>query len=362
MVSNSPLAHGLIVLVLLYLHMVFSALHHSIFVRRSSAGTIVLIVYVDDSIISGDDSMGIANLKCYLGTHFQTKDLASLRYFLGIEVTRSSQGISLSQRKYVLDLLSETGLLGSRPADTPMDSFVKLNSDQGVEFGDIGRYRRLVGNLIYLTVTRPDITYAVGVVSQFMHAPHQPHFEAVCCILRYLKGTSGRDLLYKLSHTLSVTGFSNADWAGCCFDKWSTSGYCTFVGGNLVTWLSKKQTVVARFSAKAEYCAMAHTASEMLWVRSLLSDFGLTAPTPMDMYCDNQATIFIANNPVFHERTKHIEVDCHFIRDLLLRRELATPYIHSDDQLSDILTKPLARALFQRLSSKLGMFDIYAPT
>ncbi|GMP56109.1 hypothetical protein CsSME_00020702 [Camellia sinensis var. sinensis] len=231
-------------------------------------------------------------------------------------------GLFLSQRKYVLDLLTETGLLGTRPSDTPMDSSVKLAGDTGDFFPDIGRYRRLVGKLIYLTVTHPDITYAVGVVSQFMHAPRQPHFVAVCRILQYLKRAPGR---------------GDADWAGNTTDRRSTSGYCTFVGGNLVTWRSKKQTVVARSSAEAEYRAMAHTVSEMLW-----------------------AAIFIANNPVFHERTKHIEVDCHFIRDLLLRKQLVTPYVRSEDQLGDILTKPLARPSFLRLSAKLGMYESWS--
>jgi hypothetical protein len=149
---------------------------HSVFVRHSSNGTIVLIVYVDDIIISGSDSTGIADLKTYLNKHFHTKDLGALRYFLGIEVAHSSQGIFLSQRKYVLDLLSKTGLLGARPTDTPMDSTVKLDDEHGELFSDVGQYRRLVGKLIYLTVTRPDITYAVGVVSQYMHAPRQPHY------------------------------------------------------------------------------------------------------------------------------------------------------------------------------------------
>jgi hypothetical protein len=188
-----------------------STSNHSVFIRHSSNGTIVLIVYVDDIIISGSDSTDIADLKTYLSKHFHTKDLGALRYFLGIEVARSSQGIFLSQRKYILDLLSETGLLGARPADTPMDSTVKLDGEHGELFSDVGQYRRLVWKLIYLTVTRPDITFVVGVVSQYMHAPRQPHYEAIYRILRYLKGAPGRGLLYKPSASLSVTGFSDAD-------------------------------------------------------------------------------------------------------------------------------------------------------
>uniref|UniRef100_A0A2N9EWV2 Integrase catalytic domain-containing protein n=1 Tax=Fagus sylvatica TaxID=28930 RepID=A0A2N9EWV2_FAGSY len=249
-----------------------STYDHSVFVRHSSTCIVVLIVYVDNIIISGSDST----------------------------VARSSQGLYLSQRKYFLDLLSETGLLGARPANTPMDSIVKIDGEQGELFSDVRRYRRLVGKLIYLTVTCFDITYVV---------------------------------LVMLIGLVVV----------------------------LVTWRSKKQNVVARSSAEAEYRAMAHIASEMLWVHSLLCDLGIDVPTPMQMFCDNQAAIFIANNPVFHERTKHIEVDYHFIRDLLTQKQIAIPYVRSDDQLDDILTKPLARAFFQRMSFKLGMFDMYAP-
>ena len=334
---------------------------HSIFVHHSSNGTIVLIVYVDDIIISGSDSTSIADLKTYLGKHFHTKDLGALRYFLGIEVARSSQGIFLSQRKYVLDLLSETGLLGARPVDTPMDSTVKLDGEHGELFSDVGRYCRLVGKLIYLTITRPDITYAVGVVSQYMQAPHQPHYQAIYRILRYLKGAPGRGLLYKPSASLSVTGFSDADWAGNVLISGPLLAIVPLLVVILLPGTVKKYNVVARSSAEAEYRAMAHTASEILWVCSLLRDLGIDVPTSMQMFCDNQAAIFIANNPIFHERTKHIEVDCHFIRDLLMRQQIVTPYVHSDDQLGDILMKPLARASFQRMSFKLGMFDIYAP-
>lgn len=179
--------------------------------------------------------------------------------------------------------------------------------------------------------------------------------------MHYLKGATGRGPLYKPSPTLYVTGFCNDDWAGSHSDRRSTSDYCTFAGGNLVTWRSKKQTVVACSSAKAKYRAMAHTNSKMLWVQSLLSDLGVVIPIPMQMCCDNQAAIFIANNPMFHERTKHSDVHCHFIQDLLMKKPIVTPFVQLVDQLDDILTKSLARVSFQRLSSKLDMFDVYAP-
>ena len=226
-------------------------------------------------MITGDDTLGINNLKKYLQTHFQTKDLGSLKYFLGIEVNKSKKGIYLSQRKYVLDMLSEAGMLGCRSNDSPMDVNLKLLPDQGELLEDVGRYRRLVGKLNYLTVTRPDISFAVSVVSQFLSAPMTTHLEAILRILRYLKKAPGRGLLYSDQRHTRIAGFSDADWAGCPFDRRSTTGYCVFLGGNLVSWKSKKQTVVSRSSAESEYRAMANVTLEMVWIRDLLTEIGL---------------------------------------------------------------------------------------
>ena len=147
-----------------------------------------------------------------------------------------------------------------------------------------------------------------------MHSPRTPHLEAINRILRYIKGSPGKGIWMKNNNSNEVCGYSDADWAGS-FDRKSTTGFCTFVGGNLVTWKSKKQNVVARSSAEAEYRAMASTASELTWVRQVLADLNITNHEPIKMFCDNQAARHIASNPVFHERTKHIGVDCHFIRE-----------------------------------------------
>ena len=225
---------------------------------------IILAVYVDNIVIAGSDSEDIELLKSYLNKHFHMKDLGLLLYFLGIEVARFKEGVCLSQRKYVLDLLDEIGLKGSKPVDTPMDSNVKFSKTEGEDFKDAERYRRLVGKLIYLTVTRPDIIFSVGVVNQFMQNPKLSHWEAVCRILRYLKGSPGKGLVLKPTNNLDIIGYSDANWAGDNLDRRSVSGFYVFVGGNLVSWKSKKQSVVARSSAEAEYRAMAHTTCELL--------------------------------------------------------------------------------------------------
>jgi hypothetical protein len=206
-----------------------------------------------------------------LGEAFEVKDLGRLKYFLDIEVARSKKGIALSQRKYILDLLSDMGMMGCRAASTPIDQNHRVVAQCG-EPVDKETYQKLVGRLLYLCHTRPDIAYSMSVVSRYMHDPRSGHMEAVHRILRYLKGTPGKGLMFKSNRHLDVDGYSDADWANCLDDRRSTSGYCVFVGGNLVSWRSKKQSVVSRSTAEAEYRAMSQGLSEMLWVRNLLSE------------------------------------------------------------------------------------------
>lgn len=246
-----------------------------------------------------------------------------------------------------------------------MDSSTRLSGESSTNdppLEDQGIYRRLVGKLIYLTVTRPDIAFAVSVVSQHMQTPLQTHLQAVRQILRYLKKAPGQGLVYRASSTTpSLIAFADADFAGSVDDRRSTSGYCTFFGGNLITWRSKKQTVVARSTAEAEYRPMAHAVAELKWLQALLKDLEVSLSSSPSLFCDNKAAIAIAENPVFHERTKHIEVDCHFIRSHVLNKDITLHHISSEEQIADILTKPLSRPVFFRLLLKLGMRDLYAP-
>uniref|UniRef100_A0A2N9G528 F-box domain-containing protein n=1 Tax=Fagus sylvatica TaxID=28930 RepID=A0A2N9G528_FAGSY len=335
---------------------------HTLFLKHSNEGKVTaLIVYVDDIVVTGNDIMEMGKLKTYLAKEFEIKDLGTLRYFLGIEVARSKEGIFVSQRKYVLDLLVETGMLACKPIDTPIEQNHRLGEDVDDTPVDRERYQKLVGKLIYLSHTRPDIAFAVSVVSQFMHAPCEKHMEAVYRILRYLKSAPGKGLmLYKNGH-LEVEGYTDADWAGSITDRRSTSGYCTFVGGNLVTWRSKKQSVVARSSAEAEFRAMAHGICEMLWLKAMLKELGVHSKDPMKLYCDNKAAISIAHNPVQHDRTKHVEVDRHFIKEKLTEGLICTPFVRTENQLADILTKGVSNKIFNSALDKLGIRDIYAP-
>ena len=221
---------------------------------------------------------------------------------------------------------------------------------------------RSVGKLIYLSHTRPDIAYAVSVVSQFMHAPTEEHMEAVMRIIRYLKGAPGRGLKFRRSGHLKIEGYTDADWAGSITDRKSTAGYFTFVGGNLVTWRSKKQNVVALSSAEAEFRGMTKGICELLWLRKLLLELGFEQEGEMILFCDNKAAIDISHNPVQHDRTKHIEIDRHFIKEKLDSKIIALPFVRSEEQLADMLTKAVSNKTFNESVVKLGMEDIYVPT
>jgi len=249
-----------------------------------------------------------------------------------------------------------------KPADTPIDPNLKLgNIKEGVPV-DKAQYQRLVGRLIYLSHTRPDIAFAVSMVSQFMHCPFEEHLEATHRILRYLKSCPGKGLLFKKGSCKTVEAFTDSDYAGSDVDRRSTSGYCTYVWGNLVTWRSKKQSVVARSSAEAEYRSMANGVCELLWIKRVLGELKLEINLPMKLFCDNKAAISIAHNPVQHDRTKHIEVDRHFIKENLEAGIICIPFITTKEQTADILTKGLFRQVFEKMIDKLGMYDIHAPT
>ena len=319
------------------------------------------IVYVDDIIVTGDDIIEIKSLKEVLAREFEIKDVGNLRYFLGMEVARSKEGISVTQRKYILDLLKETGMLGCKPAKTPMESMAKLDIGKESNPVDKGRYQRLVGKLIYLSHTRPDIGFSVSIISQSMNNPKEEHLEAVYHILRYLKSTPGKRLMFKKIANRGVKVYTDADWAGSILDRRSTSGYCSFVWGNLVTWRSKKQSVVSRSSADAEFKAMAHGFCEGIWLKRLLQELQINITEPVLVLCDNQSAISIAKNPVHHDRTKHVEIDRHFIKEKLEEGVFKLIYTPTSNQVADILTKTLSRRIFDELSYKLALNNIFNP-
>ena len=321
-----------------------------------------MLVYVDDLIISGNDSSALQTFKSYLSHCFHMKDLGPLKYFLGIEVARSSAGLFLCQRKYTLDIISEIGLLGAKLVGFPMEQNHKLGLAYGIMLSDPEPFRRLVGRLIYLAVTRPDIAYSVHILSQFMQEPRTDHWDAALRVVRYLKGTPGQGILLRSDSDLSLQGWCDSDWAACPITRKSVTGWLVFLGHSPISWKTKKQNTVSRSSAEAEYRSMAAITCELKWLKGLLLSLGVHHPKAIRLFCDSQSALHIAKNPVFHERTKHIEVDCHFVRDAITSGLIHPSYVPTHTQLADIFTKPLGKQQFTFLLDKLGIFNPYAPT
>jgi len=237
-----------------------------------------------------------------------------------------------------------------------------LALDDSAILDNPGAYRRLIGRLIYLTITRPDICYSVHILSQFMHQPRHGHWAAAIRVLRYLKSAPGQGIFLPSKSDLQLHVYCDSDWAGCPVTRRSLTGYFITLGCSPISWKTKKQTTVSRSSAEAEYRSMATTACEIIWLRTLLHDLMVPISSSAQLYCDNHAAIHIAANPVHHERTKHIEIDCHFIQDCIKLRSIATAHISSKLQLADLFTKALGSHQLSFLVGKLGIRNLHAPT
>ncbi|KAG7546558.1 Retrotransposon gag domain [Arabidopsis suecica] len=334
---------------------------HTLFTKYVDGVFLGVLVYVDDILIVSNSDAAVAGFIEELKMFFKLRDLGTAKYFLGLEIARTDEGISICQRKYILELLSLTGFLGSKPSAAPMDPSVKLRKDVGVPVSDPSAYRKLVGKLMYLQLTRPDIAFAVNTLCQFSHDPRDIHLTAVHKVLRYLKGTAGQGLFYPVDDTFDLRGYTDADWGTCKNNRRSVTGYCMFIGNSLVSWRSQKQDSVSMSSAESEFRAMSSGTKEMIWLSRLLNDFKVPFKPPAYLYCDNTAAIHIANNSVFHERTKHVELDCYKTREQIDSGFLKTMYVKTEEQLADPLTKALYPAPFRELIAKMGVCNIYAP-
>ncbi|CAJ2674628.1 unnamed protein product [Trifolium pratense] len=333
----------------------------TLFIKKSATTFTALLIYVDDIVLTGDSMDEINLVKTHLHAAFGIKDLGVLKFFLGLEVAHSTKGISLSQRQYCLDLLAETGDLGCKPSSIPMDPGHKLHHDDSAPHTDITGYRTLVGKLLYLTNTRPDIAFPVQQLCQFLDCPTSLHYKAAHKVLRYLKGCPGTGLFFPRTSSLNLVGFTDADWGGCIDTRRSITGYCFFIGSSLICWKAKKQQTISRSSSEAEYRALASGTCELQWLTYLLRDLRVNLVQQPTLYCDSQSALHIASNPVFHERTKHLDIDCHVVRDRLKAGLMCLSPISGYDQLADIFTKALHPANFHRLLAKLGLLDIYRP-
>ncbi|KAK9055092.1 hypothetical protein SSX86_026172 [Deinandra increscens subsp. villosa] len=346
---------------LLELGFVQSRCDHSLYIYKDRNIFIAILIYVDDVIIVGNNSSMIQEIKTNLDKKFSIKDLGILKYFLGIEVARTADGLVLSQRKYILDILVDSGMEGCKPSSFPMEQNLKLGLDESEPRVDANSYRRLIGRLLYLQATRPDVAYSVNVLSQFVADPRRNHLNAANRILRYLKSTPGLGILLPKGGGTDLVAYSDSDWLGCPTTRRSRTGYLLLLGGAPISWKTKKQSVVSRSSAEAEYRAMATTVSEILWMRWLLQSLGVIQNKATPLHCDNEAARHIANNPVFHERTKHVEMDCYFVRERVESQEIQPIRINTKLQIADLFTKGLGAQQLHHLLDKLGTRNLHAP-
>ncbi|KAK9673423.1 hypothetical protein RND81_12G166900 [Saponaria officinalis] len=251
---------------------------------------------------------------------------------------------------------------GAKPVDFPMEQRHKLALAEGHELRDVSKYRRLIGRLNYLTITRPELVYYVHILSQFLQAPKTEHWDAALRVVKYVKGSIDRGIVIEKGRGLELTGYSDSDWGSCPTTRRSLTGYFVSLGGSPISWKTKKQVTVSRCTAEAEYRAMAALTSELIWLKTFLTSLGVHHTRPIQLYCDNQAALHIAKNPVFHDRTKHIEIDCHFVRQHLVEGTIATSFVRTTMQLADIFTKALGKDQFRHILGKLGSWDPGLPT
>ncbi|GKE50333.1 retrovirus-related pol polyprotein from transposon TNT 1-94, partial [Tanacetum coccineum] len=300
-----------------------------VFIRESCI--MYLLVYVDDLILTGNRDHIMVSFISRLHHEFAIKDLGELNYFLGLEATRTSEGLFLSQSKYAHDILKRADLLDAKPVHTPLAAN-EILSTHGDKYTDPTSYRSLVGALQYLTITRPDISYAVNQVSTLAYG-----------------------LMFSKPSRTTILGYSDADWARCIETRRSTYGYSIFLGNNLVSWSAKKQPTISRSSCESEYRAMANTAAEIVWLTHLLRELHALPPDRPTLLCDNRSALFLSQNPVAHKRAKHIDLDYHFIRELVLSGKLYTRFVPTKLQVADIFTKSLPRPQFEFFRAKLRL-------
>ncbi|CAM8972042.1 unnamed protein product [Rhodiola kirilowii] len=328
---------------------------YSLFTLTRNGHFLVLLVYVDDVIITGTSESLISEVKQFIHLKFQIKDLGPLKFFLGLEVARSADGIYLNQRKYAIELLAEHNMTDCKPCKTPLELKHKLSLSTEPLLADPLPYRRLVGKLIYLTITRPDLAYPVHILSQFMQSPTEEHLRAAHRLLRFIKGAPAQGIFFPSQSDLLLRAFCDADWAACPVTRRSITGYCVLLGSCIVSWKTKKQPVVSRSSAESEYRAMAAVCCELVWLARLIKDMGVCVEASIPLHCDNKAALHIAHNPVFHERTKHVELDCHLVRSHVTSQFISPVHISTSDQPADIFTKTLPLEQLRHLCSKLGV-------
>jgi hypothetical protein len=330
---------------------------------------IYLVLYVDDMLLIGNNKEIIQVVKTQLSSKFDMKDLGASNFILGMEIKRNwkKRKLWLNQRKYVERILQRFNMQECKPVKVPIPVGVKLSVDQcpktHEEEEDMSHvpYASAVGNLMYAMVcTRPYIAHAVGVLSRYMSKPGKEHWTVVKRVFRYLRATASYGLCYegilRLERVVDIHGFVDADWEGDLDHRRSTRGYMFNLFGGAISWMSKRQAVVALSTTKSEYMAATHASKEAIWLQRLCSGIGLVHQV-VRIECDSQSAIFRAKNPAYHSKTKHIDVQYHFVRDMIEEKKVSLMKVDTLKNVADSLTKSVST---EKFSWCRGSMDIVA--
>ena len=333
------------------------AIDKTLFTKKSVADLILVQIYVDDIIFGSTSECLSQEFADIMSQKFEMSMMGEMSFFLGLQVKQTTDGISICQSKYVAEILKKYSFTDCKVAHTPMSTSNKVTADPSGQSVNPSNYRGMIGSLLYLTASRPDIMFATSMCARYQADPKESHLAAVKRIFRYLKGTPALGLWYPRDSPFDLIGYTDADHAGCPIDRKSTSGGCQFLGHRLISWSSKKQVSVAISSTEAEYIAAGRCCAQILWIQNQLLDYGYKF-TNTPIFCDNTSAISITKNPVQHTKTKHIEIRFHFLRDNAEKGKISIHFVPSPEQLADLLTKALDRATTDRLIHELGMIEI----
>ncbi|KAL0560154.1 hypothetical protein IC582_000548 [Cucumis melo] len=329
----------------------------TLFINKTNIDLIVAQINVDDIIFGGFPKTLVNNFINIMKSEFEMSLVDEQSCFLGLQTKQRSERMFISQEKYVKNLVKKFGLDQSQYKRTPVATHAKITKDTVGTAIDHKLYRSMIGSLLYLTASRPDIAYAVGTCAQYQSDPRTSHLNAVKRIIKYVHGTTDFGILYSYGTSSELVRYCDADWAGSADDRKSTSSGCFFLGNNLVSWLSKKQNCVSLSTAEAEFIAAGSGCTQMIWMKNMLNEYEIIQDV-ITLYCDNMSAIDISKNPVHHSRTKHIDIRHHFIRDLIENKVITLQHVRSNSQLADIFTKPLDATTFEHLRACLGVCKI----
>ena len=330
---------------------------NTLFTKKKDSHIIIVQIYVDDIIFGSTCQDLCDDFSKIMHDEFEMSMMGELNFFLGLQIKQLEDGIFFNQSKYIRDMLRKFGLEDSKPIKTPMSTETKLVKYEESESVDNTKYRGMIGSLLYLTASRPDIMFSVCLCARFQEDPKTIHLEAVKRIFRYIKGTTHLGLWYPKGTGLDTIVYADSDHAGDYVDRKSTSGTCTFVGHCLTSWFSKKQTSLAISTTEAEYVSAGKACQQALWMKQALVDYGIQL-NEITIFCDNKGAIDLSKNPVQHSRTKHIEIRHHFLRDNVQKGNISIEKVSSEDNIADILTKPLKREPFNLLRLGLGLMEL----